>query len=183
MFLKKDSIYRAFMIYKNEKSLCLSSKVHDALKDADKDNIVEVLIELVGQGELITLKQLSYYMENLGLRLDLVSDLIDCDHDLWADYSEYYCDINTGEYIYMYKREHNLNEIRVSYTPYLVDSVLGWRDKHTVFVRVIPLRDYLLATQIVCTPITEVAQFAEIEADPFEDAVFECDVFYGDVEF
>lgn len=64
------------MILKNEESLCLSSRVHDALKDANKDSVGEMLSNLISQGELVTLKQLLYYTEELGLRLDLLSNHI-----------------------------------------------------------------------------------------------------------
>lgn len=178
MLLKKDLVYRAFMIYKNEKSLCLSSKVHDALNAADKDSIVEVLIELIGQGELVTLRQLSYYTEKLGLRLDLASNYIE-----YAPYldSEDYIDITTGEFIYMY--DCGLNRARVSYTPYLIAQTSGWLDERTISVRVVPLRDFLLLIRLEDLQSNEVVEVDERFIDPFEDAVFECDVYAGDVEF
>lgn len=142
--LKKEILYRAYMALKNEDSLCLSPRVHDVLKDANISNIGSVLQKLIDQGELITLKQLAHYMNELGLQLDVASDFAEC--VVHREIDEY-IDIDTGELIMMY--DYGLNENIAGYTPYAITQVSGWCAGHVVRVHVIPLRDCLLEAQVV----------------------------------
>lgn len=175
--LKKDLVYRAYMALKNENALCLSSKVHDILKSVDSSDIEFVLQKMINYGELITLKQLVYYVNNLGLQLDLVSvdGAIEVAHYDRAAFDMYLA-ANTGDVIMTYNYELNTNV--AGCIPYVVTQALGWRDAFTFCVYVAPLRDYLLATQIK-SPINEIVfQFADdIEGDSSEDAVFEGGVY------
>ena len=139
--LKLEVLRRANMLLKSEEALCLSPRVHDILNNTNAASISIKLQELINQGELITLRQLVYYMNNLGLQIDLTANHFDFEWFNNESVAEYF-DTNTGELIFEF--DYRLNHNMVSNIPYAVTQVMYWVDEFTLCVHAEPLRDTVM---------------------------------------